>query len=330
MALAVLLLGGSLVLAGQALDGPGPNNNPAQPGLSPALVPLAPALLPLDVTLVATPTVDIEVELPAGLSRRGAHRLRIYVNDHMVREVRLTREPLASVADIPLEQGANRVSAAIAGPNGESLHSAVLEIERDDEPPPIQITSPSVSHAIYSEQVTLRGRTEASARVNVRNTTTEQEQEAEADQAGLFEVRLELALGRNVISLRSRDPAGNRSRTTLRLERIESRAGVSLEIRPETIELDELPATIELQARIRGLEGEPLHEAAVHFSLSVPGQQTLTYQTTSRHGLASWRDIRIPVDGVRDGQGLATVMIVLGDGQGDELTLQESAPISFR
>jgi hypothetical protein len=326
----VLLLGGSLVLAGRALDGTGANDNAGHATHTPALVPPAPALLPLEATLVAAPTVDVELELPTELSPRSAYRLRIYVNEDVVRELRLPRDPLISLADIPLEQGTNRITAAIDGPNGESLHSAALEVERDDEPPPIRVTSPDGSGPIYAQQVRLRGRTEAAALVSVRNTTTDARHEVEAGEDGAFEVRLDLVPGRNVISLRSRDLAGNRSKATLRLERAESQASVRLKVEPDTIMLDELPATIGLEARIEGLTGEPLQGAVVNFSLSLPGQQTLTYQATSRNGLASWRDIRIPAEGVRDGQGLATVMVVLADGQGDELTLQESAPVSFR
>jgi len=329
IALALLLVGGSLVLAGQALEEARPGG--AEPGgHTPVPVPPAPALVPLEQTLLARASVDLEVELPSGLVARGDYRLRIYVNGEPAHEERLPPEPVATVDGVPLHQGANRITAAIHGPGGESLHSAALEVERDDVAPAIEITSPQARRAIYTEQAALRGRSEPLALISVRNGTTGQEQETEADANGRWEVRLDLALGRNVVTLRSRDLAGNRSRASMRLERVESQASLSLEARPAELEVADLPATLRLVARVRGLRGEPLDGAAVTFSLSAPGQQTLTYSTTTRNGLASWSDIRVPRDGAREGQGLATVMVLLDDGQGDLLSLQESASIRIR
>lgn len=329
IALALLLVGGSLVLANQALD-QGRPGGAEQGGHTPAPVPPAPALLPLEQTLLARASVDLVVELPGGLAPRGDYRLRIYVNGEPAREERLPPEALAKVDDVPLHQGANRITAAIHGPRGESLHSAALQVERDDVAPAIEMTSPQAQRAIYTEQAALRGRSEPLALISVRNVTTGQEQETEADTNGRWEVRLDLALGRNVVTLRSRDRAGNRSRASVRLERVESQASVSLEVRPAELEVADLPATLRLVARVRGLRGEPLDGAAVTFSLSAPGQQTLTYTTTTRDGLASWSDIRVPRDGAREGQSLATVMVLLDDGQGDLLRLQESASIRIR
>ena len=210
------------------------------------------------------------------------------------------------------------------------LHSAAVEVVRDDVAAAIHVSAPDAEQGIRSQTVSLRGRTEPGALLSVRNTTTREEYETEADQSGRWEVRLALAMGLNSITMRSIDLAGNRSRTTLRLERVESEASVSLEIQPAELNLEQLPASIRMVARVRGLRGEPLDGAAVTFSLSVPGQQTLTYNTTSRNGVASWNGIRIPRDGARAGHGLGTVMAVLDDGQGDRLALQESASIRFR
>jgi len=329
VALALLLLGGSLVLAGQALDPGGQQRPGAGSSTDPPPVPPAPALLPVEQALVAASSIDLEVALPDGLTPRRAHRLRVYVNDELVRERRLPDDPLARLADVPLEQGQNRVTAALAGPGGESLHSAALLLERDDEAPVIHISSPA-SRNVFTPEVTLRGRTEGGALLTLRNTTNEEEYELDVAEDGLFEVRLSLTVGENVLSLRSRDRAGNRGRATLRLMRVESGAAVSLEVRPAQLRLEDLPASISLYARVQGLRGEALHGVAVTFSLSVPGQQTLTYQATSQSGLAVWRDIRLPRDGAHEGHGLATVMVVLGEVQGEEVTLQDSAAIRFR
>ncbi|HUG48583.1 MAG TPA: hypothetical protein VMP67_09240 [Candidatus Limnocylindria bacterium] len=330
-ALALLLLGGSLALASGALDGNRtPGQGPADPRASPAAIPPAPVLLPVEQSLVAAAQIDLQVELPSQLAAREGYRLRVYVNDELVQERRLPAGETADLAGVPLRQGPNWITAAIHGPGGESLHSTALLVERDDQPPLITLSAPDPARGVFTEQVSLRGQTEPHALLTVRNATTDQALEVEADGAGRFQLRLTLAMGQNAITLRSRDLAGNRSRATLRLRRVESRAEIGLEVTPAELSLEELPAPLRLVARIRGLRGEPLDGAQVTFSLSVPGQGTLTYGTLSSDGLASWDDVRIPADGARAGHGLATVMVVLPDGQGDELALQESASIRFR
>jgi hypothetical protein len=328
-ALALLALGGSIVLAGQALDdGVDPASRPSA-GPSREPLPPAPVVGQPAQTLIAATTIDLDVQLAGGLAPRSAYRLRIYVNDELVREQRLPRDEPALLTDVPLQPGDNWISVAVWGPAGESLHSAAVHVVRDDEPPPIHVSAPT-SRNVYTRQVVLRGRTEAGARLIVRNPASDENYELDVGGDARFEIQLNLAMGENVITLRAIDAAGNRSRATVRLVRLESSAAVTLEARPATLKLEDLPATVTLQARITGLRGEPVDGAQVTFSISVPGQQTSTYQTTSHAGLAVWRGVRIPRDGAREGHGLATVMVVLGDGLDDELTLQESASIVFR
>ncbi len=326
-ALGLLAVGATIVLAGQTLDDGSLGVTP-EPSASRAALPPAPELSST-AALVAAATIDVTVELPGGLSPPSAYRLRIYVNDELARERRLPRETPATIRAIPLDEGDNWVSAAIAGPDGEGLHSAPVHVVRDAEPPPIHVSEPP-DRTVHAPQVTLRGRTEAGSRLVVRNAGTGEAFELEIGADGRFELGLELALGANEVTLRATDAAGNRGRATIVLTRRQSKAAVTLEPRPSSVALDDLPETISLHARISGLHGEPADGARVTFSLSVPGQQTTTYTTSSSAGLAIWRGIRIPADGALAGQGLATIMVVLDDGQGGEVVLQESAAISFR
>lgn len=322
------MLGASIVFAGQALDEGRPITQ-LPPGASRQPLPPAPRIVAPAEALIAAATVDVELELPDWLTPRGDYRLRIYVNEGLARELRLPREQPARVADIPLEQGDNRISAAIVGPAGESLHSPAIHLVRDDEPPVIHVSAPT-ARSVHTSGVTVRGRTEPGAALTVRNPSSDEEFDIVIGADGRFELELSLALGDNVITLRAVDAAGNRSRATLRLVRLQSKAVVSLEAQPSTFKLADLPTTLNVAAALTGLQGELVDGAPVTFSISVPGQQTSTYQTTSRAGQAAWSGVRIPADGARQGSGLVTVMVVLLDGQGSEVTLQDSVSLTFR
>ncbi|MDQ3938768.1 MAG: hypothetical protein M3253_08840, partial [Chloroflexota bacterium] len=333
IAFALVLLGASAVLANQALDTsrrstPSPAAEPSPSAVGP---PTIPTLVALEKSIITTETTDVEVTLPDGLQPAGRYRLRIYVNGELARQRRLPRQSPAVVRDIPLEQGENEITAALKGPDGEGMHSAPLHVVRDDVVPILRVSSPASGAVVYTERVTLLGETEPGAAVTIANTVIGERQDVTPDEDGRFELAMGLAEGSNQLTLTSTDGAGNANSLTLHLRRVDGSASVNLSVRPTTLRLDDLPAVLNISARVRGLRGEPVDGAEVTFSISPPGQQTSTFQTTTRHGLASWRGYRVPRDGARRGQGLVTVMVVLpGSPTAGGRTLQESANFSFR
>lgn len=329
VALALLLLAGSAVVAGQAIlerD----DQRPAQPAPSatPAALPAAPLLATATDSPTKAATADVAVTLVERPPDARRHRLRIYVNEQLVLERRLPRDSSTVLTEIALEQGENRISAAVAGPGGESLHAPPLLIVRDDVAPRIHLSAPPDGEPVFTEELVVRGRTEPGATLRIGLAGSSQELRVRDD--GRFSVPLSLAMGDNVITLRTEDAAGNRSATTLRVTRAETTASVSLTATPDAIELRQLPARITLLARITGPGGEAVHGATVNFSISVPGQPTSTYQTTSSHGVAAWRGFRVASEGALRGEAVATVMVVLATGDMDEMVLHGSAVIRFR
>ena len=338
VALAVLLVGASAVIAGQFLQGDGrpPTEAAATASATPVNdgpPPPAPTLLRPPATLVTSALVDVEVALPTQLlsPRPDGYRLRVYVNDEIVRERRLPDESPARVREVPLEQGENRITAAIVAPSGgESLHSSALLVTRDDQPPVIHIVTPADGERVFLEKLPVRGRTEPGARVSLTNTATGEELALSAASDGRFEGLIALVTGNNTLSLRTQDAAGNRSRASLSVVRARSAATVALEVRPESVRLQDLPLTLTLLATVSGVDGRPVDGAEVTFSMSVPGQSTMTYSTITDGGRAAWHGLRVPRDGALGGQGLATVMVVLDDEQADGLTLRASATVRFQ
>lgn len=340
--LGLAILGTSIVLAGQALDVPsGTPRSPAPPGPTaagarpsnsgraspePRVDLAAPVLNSPGFSLVAAATVDIAGTLPAGLPRDGSLGLRIYVNDVLARERRLPERDEFVVRDLALVQGENRIMAALHSAEGEGRHGNVLLLTRDDVAPRIRLDEPSRGATVLDEDVTLAGTTEAGAVVTVTNGTNSREASTTADEQGAFELSIGLDAGPNALTIEAVDGAGNRRREDLTVTSAESNAQVSLTLSDESLSLSRLPATMTLVAQLTDEDGSAVDGADVTFSLSQPGQPTVTYRTTSEHGTAEWRDVRLPRGGALAGQGFATVMVVLRGGS----TLQASATFNVR
>ncbi len=330
--LALLVVGTSIVLAGQSLsrregDGPRESVNPAATGSSVAMpVPAAPTLVVPEQTLVTARTTDIGVAIPASVPRDDAYRLRLYINGTVVRERRLPPRDSVTFRSVDLVRGQNAIRAAIVGPAGESLHSAPVMITRDDVAPMLRVAEPAPDAHLHADRTLVRGRTEAGAEVTLTNAATADEVKVVGNNDGRFEATIALATGSNALTLVARDAVGNRRRVTLTIIREDGAASVRLTVSRESIELVELPASMSLSAFITDASGAPSDGADVTFSMSVPGQSTITFPTTSSAGVAVWNGVRLPREGALTGQGFATVLVTLPTGQ----SLQGSATFSVR
>lgn len=322
--IAALLIGGvSVVFAGQALlpndSQPASSNTPA-PAATPTLpLAAAPELLPPPATLTTEPTITLSGTLSERLSRDGEYRLRIYINGQLERERKLPRRDEFTL-DVPLIEGPNSITLAVSGPAGESLHSAPVEVTLDTTRPQIRDLEPANGQTIYSEQVLLRGSSEAGASLTVSNHTDGASGTLVVSSDGTFEVPLSLLMGFNEIRLSARDSAGNQANSTLTLERREGSAAISFDISRAVIPHADLPVTVSLHVEVIDEARQPVDGAEVTFSLSPPGMPTLTYNATTVNGVARWPSVRISSE-AGHGQGLATVFVTLADGQ----TLTSSA-----
>jgi hypothetical protein len=329
--LGLLILGTSIVLAGQSLSGrpgdrPGASVNPAATGQSVVMpVPAAPTLVVPEQTLVAARATDIGVAIPASVPR-DAHRLRLYINGEVTHERRLPPRDSFTFKSVSLVRGQNVIRAAIVGPAGESLHSAPVMITRDDVAPMLRVAEPAPDAHLHADQTVVRGRTEAGAEVTLTNAATAEEATVVGGNDGRFEATITLAPGSNELTLVARDAVGNRRRVKLAIIREDGAAAVRLTVSRELIELAELPASVSLSASITDASGAPADGADVTFSMSAPGQSTITFPTTSNAGVAVWHGVRLPREGARTGQGFATVLVTLPSGQ----SLQGSATFSVR
>jgi hypothetical protein len=179
---------------------------------------------------------------------------------------------------------------------------------------------------VYGDTLLLTGTTEPGAQVTLTNRTTSASTDSTAAPSGDFSLSLHLQPGANVLDISSVDAAGNRDQKRLTLMREESQASVTLELSRDSYDLATLPQTITVIAHVIGPDGKPADGASLTFSISPPGQTTVTRQTRTVDGTASWNDFPLTVPGATGGRGLVTALATLGDGE----TVAGSATFTFR
>lgn len=288
--------------------------------------PPAPTLHAPAALVTRSATIDLAGRLPAGLDRQDAYRLRVYVNDRVVRESDRPARADFKLADIPLEQGENAISVALVGAGGEGRRSSPVSITRDDVVPVIHVSRPEPDSTVYGEIESLRGRTEPGASMTIVDEKTDELVPTTVQPDGRFEATLSLALGQNGLLLRSEDPAGNVARARFVVTRATSLATINLTVTPSELALSDLPAELDIDVVLSDELGQPADGADVTFGLSPPNRATTTYRTTSAAGLATWPGLSLANDGSASGTWLVTVLAVLPSG----IELREDESVSVR
>lgn len=306
----LLLVGGSLAFAGQALDPT--RTSPAS--TRPVPLPPAPTVLGPPGGLTRAESIDLTIVVPAGLRLDQQYRVRVYVNGELVRERRLPDDAEFALSGVPLTEGANGVRAALVGGGGQGELSPEVSIVRDSTAPLIHVSQPQSGATVYAPVATLRGRTEAGADISIVDGATGEELATESEPDGRFVAELALAPGNNSYLLRSRDAAGNQARARIVVSRADSSARLRLDISASELLVAELPAEIEMLALVRDELGQPVEGADVTFSLSPPNAATRTYRTATVGGLATWPDLELIDSGNVTGTWLVTVRAVLPSG----------------
>lgn len=339
IALGLVLVGGTIVLAGSGALDPGedPTRSPAplrsattSPGATSSLLPSSPLPAPSLEGAATAVTREREwqvtVSIPDGIPDRRRSVVLVFRNEEVVAEAPLAREKEQVIGDIPLRRGANRLSVAIRGPSGEGPRSADLVVTRDDIAPAISVLSPASGAEVNAERVTVSGETEAGAQLTLSNATTQRTTSAAVAADGSFMSEIGLAPGTNELGLRATDAAGNVATTQLTVIRGEGVAEARLTLSETDFAVRRLPGAISLRVLVVDAQGATVDGAEVVFSLSPPGLPTTTYSTVTTRGEASWLDVLMPRDGATAGEGFATARVTLADGSlVDVLT-----PFTFR
>ena len=339
IALGLVLVGGTIVLAGSGALDPGPEaDGSPDPSALAATSPSATATalpsspLPAPSLAGAATAVTREGEwqvtalIPGGVPDRRRSSLLVYRGDEVVAEARLGRGEEQVIGNIPLRRGENRLSVSIRGPAGEGPPSPQLVVTRDDVAPEISIVDPASGAEVNAERVTVSGDTEAGSQLTLSNVTTDRSTSAAVAGDGSFLGEIGLGPGTNELTLRATDAAGNEATAQLTVVRGEGVAEARLTLSQTDFAVRRLPGSISLRVLVTDAEGATVDGAEVVFSLSPPGLPTNTYRTVTTRGEASWLDVSMPRDGATPGDGFATARVTLADGS----LLDVVAPFRFR
>ncbi len=323
----VAALGGAIILAAGGVG----TSHPIAPLVSPKATagvaiagtphPMAsppigvPTITPPKETLITTRAVDLRLTVPDPGTTMDGLEVRIYRNTKL-----LTAQPVLDtgrikVKGVPLRRGSNHLTAALGNDGGDGPRSAGISITVDDQPPRIKFLTPRNLATLNQDRVTITGRTDAGLRVTGKDSTSGSTATTTADASGGFAFSLRLAPGRNSISARARDAAGNPGAQKLVIVRGDGRPSVQLRLSKKTLPLTSLPRTIDVRATVLDAKGRPVPGAEVAFSISSPGQLTETnVATTKADGIAVWSGIRLARKGTTRGDGIVTARAILPRG----------------
>ncbi len=303
----VLLVGGSIAFASQAL------NHPADPDAVTVGAPPPPplTLLPPGSAITRSATVDLTAVAPANLRVDQAYVVRIFVNDKPVGRMDMPGQAQFTVRGVPLDEGTNVIRTTLVGDGGESAPSAAVSMTRDDVAPEITVLEPT--NKVYTETETLIGTTEAGADMHITDAAGH-DIESSVQASGRFSADLDLHVGSNELTLRSTDAAGNRSNARVTIVRASSAATIDLTVTPTAIYRADLPAPVRLSVTARDELGRSVADGTeVVFGVSPPDRETTTYRATTTKGRATLSGITVN-PGETSGTWLVTALVTLPSG----------------
>jgi hypothetical protein len=217
---------------------------------------------------------------------------------------------------ITLDEGPNRLSARLAGPNGAGPVTTDIVLRLDTKPPSLSISDPRDHQPMEGERVTVRGESEPGANVVILNRKTDESTSLTIGPSGEFEEVMTLDPGENDLRIRAVDTAGN----VKILERAVDRAGAGvrprIDVNPGQLSARKLPLEVRVIARLDDRDRKPVKGARVTFTLSVPGLATARSQeiVSGNDGVAVWK-VEIPSEGVELGDAQVTLVAELPTGQ---------------
>ena len=321
-------LGGAIILAAGGIGG----NKPATPVVSPSPravtttgrtsrpLPSPPVAAPRITTpknpLIKARTIDLHVTVPEPGTTMTGLEVRVYRNSRLLASQKVERVGRMKINGVPLRRGTNKLTATIANAGGDGPRSATVTITVDDQPPKVSVKSPHSNTTLNARRVTITGRTEGGLSVTARNATSGSKVTGTSDAAGAYSLDVSLVPGRNVISVGTRDAAGNLGSASVVIIRGDGRLAANLVLSRDKVRLKSLPKTMNADVTVMDANGRPVEGATVSFSISPPGWQlTSNYSTTSgSDGKASWSHIALPRAGAVAGDGFVTVQVTTADG----------------
>ena len=257
--------------------------------------------------------VDVVVSVPGDVVGNEDAVVQLYL-ERPQREARPLQEaPVGEsqelvIPQVPLATGRNFLTATIKSEAGESEHSARVTYVLDLEEPKIELRSPRDGETVNAAEVALTGKTQGRTNLSAQSGSAGKSVKTVSASDGTFELLVPLAKGENEITLKATDPAGNRAEKTLKVERGEGELTATVEGAPSEFRVADLPDTLEVEVTVTDPDERPLADAAVTFTVTVPGIPVITSEgATGADGRAVFRTT-VPA-GAMEGTGLAAAFV---------------------
>jgi hypothetical protein len=216
------------------------------------------------------------------------------------------------VQGVPLEPGANLLTAALEGPGGLGPASAPVVVHQDRDAPELGVVSPENGTETYDDEVDVVISSEPGASLVVTNNATKRDNDYTVGPTGTQTVSVRLAVGKNRISVTSTDEADQKQDAAVMVVRKDDQPDIKLG-GTRQVKRSALPACLRIVVDVKDAEGEAIPEATVTFTLGGPGWQTKeSVDTTNGNGRAVWTPDLLP--GASDGAPRVTVEVVTPQG----------------
>lgn len=273
----------------------------------------APALEAPTEPYTNQPTADVSGTIPGAAVGQPDLRIRLYRSTAGTAHASVGDQAVGgsvsfTFAAIPLAQGANTFTATLVRDDAESEQSPAVTYVLDTKPPSLTITAPRNGATVNRSTVAVTGRTQARSAILVRDGDSNTSATGTAATDGTFSISIALAPGTNALSVTATDPAGNAKSTSLTVRRGSGKLTASLSVSVYRFSAKRLPDPLTVRVSVLDPDGHALADAAVTFTISIPGVPTITQQaTTDASGRASF-STTIP-RGATVGTGPAAVLV---------------------
>lgn len=155
----------------------------------------------LDPLIEATNSAKISV---SGIGEKNA-KVKILVNDKVKLTLSTDQDGRFLTKNLLLEQGSNSILAVSVKDDKESSPSSPAAIQYSNEPPTLEITTPSDNEKFMSDHkdILIQGETDPDNKVIIDSRP------AIVGVNGKFTFKITLSDGENIIKITAQDPAGN-------------------------------------------------------------------------------------------------------------------------